>query len=205
MGSSSWWLAWAMYAPVAAAGLAWAKWARGAAFVAPAAGFVSNDPARALGVGIALALALSGITIWSSRLLATHTRWGRELLETLRLPLVGASRGRLLMLAMLSAFSEELFFRAALQPTVGIGLASVAFGLVHVSPRGQGFAWSLWAGLMGVLFGLLFEASGHLAVPMLAHALINYENMLYICRFEPTHSDTLRPRAHTTLGRSRQR
>lgn len=205
MGSSPWWLAWVLYAPMGAVGLAWAKFARGTAFTTASEPWLAADRAKALWLGLLLALALAALTVWASRVLATHTRWARELMESLRLALMGLSRRRMLLLSCLAAVGEELFFRSALQPSVGIVLTSIAFGMVHVSPRGHGMAWSVWAGVMGFAFGLLFEASGHILVPIVAHALINYENMQYICSSDATKHDTLRPRAHTAWGRSRER
>jgi membrane protease YdiL (CAAX protease family) len=43
--------------------------------------------------------------------------------------------------------------------------------------------------VMGALFGVLYEASGTLLAPVLAHALINYENMQYIIHYDPTPLD----------------
>ena len=179
--------------------------ARGSAVSAPHNAWLSRDPQIALAFGIVLALLIAAITVWSTRLLVARTHWARTLHQELRITLVGSSAGQLALLAGLSAVAEELFFRAALQPAVGLMAASCAFGLVHVSPRGMGFAWTLWALVMGLVFGLLFEASGNVLVPIVAHALINYENMQYICNYDPTYFDIDRLRAHPRLHETRER
>ncbi len=203
MGSSPWWLPWAVYAPMGAVGFAWARIARGAVLTTPKNAWLSQDSSVALSMGCALALLVVVITVWSTRVLVARTQWARALHRELRITLVGSSAGQLAVLASLSAFAEELFFRAALQPVVGLVAASCAFGLVHVSPRGTGVAWTAWALLMGLVFGVLFEASGSLIVPIVAHALINYENMQYICNYDPTYLDNHVLHTHRHLHETR--
>ncbi len=203
MGSSPWWLPWAVYAPMGAAGFAWAQLSHGSALSSPRPGWLSSNPVIALSAGLLIALLVAAVTVWSTRLLVARTEWARTLHRELRATLVGSSAGQLALLAGLSALAEELLFRAALQPAVGLVASSLIFGLVHVSPRGTGFAWTLWALLMGLIFGVLFEASGSLIVPIAAHALINYENMQYICNYDPTYFDIDRPYAHQRLHESR--
>lgn len=205
MGSSAWWLPWAMYMPMGAVGLAWALLGRGEVVHPAGRPWLSEQSSIALMAGLVLAGIVTLATVFATRVLVERARWARELYDLLRAPLLGLSRARLITLAVLSAAGEELFFRGALQPTVGLVAASVAFGLVHVSPRGTGVAWTLWACVMGFVFGALFEASGHLIVPMLAHALINYANMQYMCGGDPTLLDTPRRRPHTLLNESAAR
>ncbi len=194
-----------MYTPMGAAGLAWALLGRGAVLHPPTRPWLSEQSAIALIAGLVLAAFATLVTAWSTRVLVERTRWARELYHLLRAPLLGASRPRLVTLAVLSAVGEELFFRGALQPSLGLVAASLAFGLVHQSPPGTGFAWTAWACVMGFLFGALFEASGNLLVPMLAHALINYENMQYMRGRDPTPSFSIRRRTHTVLNESATR
>ena len=188
-----------VYTPLGAVGFAWAWLARGSALHSADRAWLSADPRIALLAGCVLALIIVAVTVWSTRVLVARTQWARTLHRELRVTLVGTSAGQLALLAGLSAIAEELFFRAALQPAVGLVAASLAFGVVHVSPRGTGIAWTLWAMVMGLVFGALFLASGHVVVPILAHALINYENMQYICNYDPTSFDIGRPRAHPRL------
>jgi membrane protease YdiL (CAAX protease family) len=69
-----------------------------------------------------------------------------------------------------------------MQPVLGLLLSSAIFGLLHVGPRNVIFAWIAWAFVMGLLFGLIFELTGVLWGPVLAHVWINQRNMTYIRR-----------------------
>jgi hypothetical protein len=136
--------------------------------------------------GLVLALIVTLLTIHSTRWLVARTRWARTLRDSLRSALIGASRSRLFVLASLSAVAEELFFRAALMPWLGVAISSLVFGLLHVSSKETYLGWMVWASVMGLVFAYLFVGSGSLLAPMLAHATINYENMVYLCSSAPS-------------------
>jgi membrane protease YdiL (CAAX protease family) len=189
MATGPFWLAWAVYLPMAALAALWAYATRGAVFSLAAPPWLSSERGLAAGLGVGLALLVAVTTIASTRVLVARTVWARELHLTLRAALLGMPSGRVAQLAVLSSVSEELLFRAALQPAAGLVGSSLLFGLLHVSPRGTYVAWALWATLMGFLFGALYLASGTLLAPILAHALINYENMQYIIHYDPTPLD----------------
>jgi hypothetical protein len=184
-----------------AIGAAWALASRGAVWSAPGRAYLAPTGSGALLLGLVLALSVALVTIASTRLLVRRTRWARTLHGELRAILMGATFGRIVVWSSLSAIGEELLFRAALQPAIGLVPAALVFGAVHISPRGTGFAWPAWAALMGLVFGELFQASGHLLPCIVAHALINYENMQYICSFDPTPLDIRRLHAHERNAR----
>jgi uncharacterized protein len=186
MGRSAWWLPWAVYGPLAVlgAGLSWIT--RGAVLSAPPGPRFSSELWSTQLLGVGLALLVTALTLHSTRWLVARTRWARTLRDTLRSALLGASRSRLFMLASLSAVAEELFFRAALLPWLGVVVSSLVFGLLHVSARETYLGWMVWASVMGLVFAGLFLGSGNLLAPVLAHATINYENMQYLCSSAPT-------------------
>ncbi len=186
MGRSAWWLPWAVYGPLAALGAVLSWLTRGAVLSAPPGPRFTSELWSAQLLGLGLALLVTALTIQSTRWLVVHTRWARTLRDSLRSALIGASRSRLLVLALLSAVAEELFFRAALMPWIGVALSSLVFGLLHVSARETYLGWMLWASLMGLIFAGLFVGSGSLLAPVLAHATINYENMQYLCSSAPS-------------------
>jgi len=76
--------------------------------------------------------------------------------------------------------AEELFFRGALQPVIGLLATSLIFGAVHTGPKRVFLWWSLWAFLVGLSFGVIFEATGVLWGPVLAHVLVNQRNMTFM-------------------------
>lgn len=196
MARSAWWLPWAVYGPLAALGAGLAFLLHGQVLSAPHGPRFSDEPSLALVDGLALAALVTLVTVVSTRLLVRHTTWARKLHGTLRAALFGATRQRLLLLAVASSVAEELFFRAALLPWIGLLASSVVFGLLHVSSRETYVGWMLWASLMGAVFGALFIGSGGLLAPIVAHAAINYENMRYLCSFDPTGIDVRRTPTH---------
>lgn len=132
------------------------------------------------GAGLALATVLG--TEWLLR----RARWAQALRAEFRQALSEASDASVLVLALASGTCEELLFRGALQPWLGVVATSVLFGAVHVVPRRELLPWTLWAGAMGAVLGLLYEATGSLAGPVLAHVAINAVNLRRIVRFDPT-------------------
>ena len=90
------------------------------------------------------------------------------------------SSAEIFFLALASGFAEELFFRGAMQPVVGLIVTSLVFGAAHTGPKRVFLVWSIWAFVMGLAFGLIFEATGVLWGPVLSHVLINDRNMTYM-------------------------
>jgi membrane protease YdiL (CAAX protease family) len=80
---------------------------------------------------------------------------------------------------------EELVFRGGVQgllrrswgPSAAIAVASVLFGLVHwialVGSSGSRLPYVTVAALLGLVLGILYERSGNLTVPAVAHGLYN--------------------------------
>jgi uncharacterized protein len=103
----------------------------------------------------------------------------REIAEELAPRLVdGADRGSLVLVALFSGVGEETFFRGAVQQEFGLVVASLVFGLVHVGPDRRYLVWTAWAVLAGFLFGSLYEVTGGLLAPILAHSAHNAATLL---------------------------
>jgi uncharacterized protein len=103
----------------------------------------------------------------------------REIAEELAPRLVDrADRSGLVLVAIFSGLGEETFFRGALQPEFGLVVASLVFGLVHVGPDRRYLLWTVWAVLVGFLFGFLYEVAGGLLAPILAHSGHNAATLL---------------------------
>lgn len=129
---------------------------------------------------LALGLLLATVTVRATRAFVGRYRWARELHAALRPSVRHASTGMLLALGVTSAVGEELFFRGWLSGAVGLVLSSVGFGLLH-QMRGRGrWAWAAWATVMGLLFGAVFFATGSLLGPVVAHAVINVQNLRFL-------------------------
>jgi membrane protease YdiL (CAAX protease family) len=137
------------------------------------------------GSGAIVAAGLIGASRW----LTLRTEAGRALAVELA-RLLGALRiWQIALLALASGLGEELFFRGALQPRVGLVLASLVFGLVHLLPSWPLALWSLFAVGAGFLFGLLFDETGNLLAPVVAHVLVNAINLRWLVqRYTPGRS-----------------
>jgi membrane protease YdiL (CAAX protease family) len=85
----------------------------------------------------------------------------------------------LALLVLLVGAGEELFFRGALQEEIGIWLASLVFGILH-GPSRPLWPLAVWATLMGILLGLLYQATSNLAVPIFAHAIYDGVAIWYL-------------------------
>jgi membrane protease YdiL (CAAX protease family) len=123
--------------------------------------------------GLVVGLASVGISEWLTR----GTKLGEQLADLLGESLAGITPGDAFLLALASGVAEEMFFRGALQPAVGIVWASLAFGACHFLPRRELAIWSLYAVAMGFAFGWLFEWTGSLLAPIVAHTVVNGINL----------------------------
>ena len=131
------------------------------------------SPLRDVAVG-AFAAAL---VVAASRLVTRRTRWGEALAGALAALIGRRSTAECLLLAAASGVAEEAFFRGALQPQVGIVAASLLFGLAHFAPRRDLWPWTLFSIAAGFALGALFEWTGNLVAPVVAHAGINAVNL----------------------------
>ncbi len=85
----------------------------------------------------------------------------------------------ILLIAVLSGFCEEFFFRGILVPEFGIIIACGIFGFLH-TPGKDAWFLGLWSGLVGVFFAILYLKTGNLFVPVVAHAFNNLVAITYI-------------------------
>jgi uncharacterized protein len=133
---------------------------------------------RDLGVGLASAAAVIAL----SQILTARTRWGAALAAELAAALGPLTLRECAVLAALSGFAEEAFFRGALQPRLGWLGASLVFGLAHLAPRRSLWPWTGFALLSGGLLGALFAVTGNLVAPVAAHVAINAVNLRLLTR-----------------------
>ena len=130
-------------------------------------------PSLALGVATACGTVISGLLAYKA--FPAFKKLSEELA-----PFVvdGMRRRDILILAALSGVGEEALFRGALQPEIGIVAASLLFGALHVGPDRRYLLWTLWAVGAGFLFGALYEWTGGILAPVVAHALHNAATLL---------------------------
>ena len=160
------WLALAFYLPMGA-GLFFLK-PSGLLRVEDWAGF-------AAGMGVAL---VAGVTVVGlSRLTARSTVWGSRLRAEFRKILGGMGPREVLMLALLSAFGEEILFRGVIHPRLGLFPTAILFGFFHFPIRRWMIPWSLFALALGLVLGLLTDQFRSLWPVIFLHFFINYFNL----------------------------
>ncbi len=131
-------------------------------------------------MSLGLGVCVGAITIGATRAVVRRAMWARALHEALRPAVIGTGDSMLVALSVASAGGEELLFRGLLVPTVGMLASSCVFGFLH-QVRGPGrWGWIAWATLMGLLFALIYEATGSLAGPFVAHVAVNHANLRFL-------------------------
>jgi membrane protease YdiL (CAAX protease family) len=124
-----------------------------------------------LGVGAGLLL----LGVWAAT--AYFLPIARRLEEQLTAVLGPLRTGEILALALLSGFAEELFFRGAVQGSLGWAVTTLLFGLLHTGPGPALRFWTVFALVAGALFGGLMVWRGNLLAPFVAHFLVNAVNL----------------------------
>lgn len=81
-----------------------------------------------------------------------------------------------MLIAASAGIGEEVLFRGALQPRLGLLVASLLFGLLHaVTPT-----YVIIATLLGAFMGWLQNWSGNLWTPIVCHAVYDYIAFLFV-------------------------
>lgn len=122
---------------------------------------------------IALGLAVGGGMLAAWLGLRSVSATARDLERRLAELLGGLSGSDALGLALLSGLAEELLFRGAMQPTWGFWPATILFALAHTGRGRSLWLWTVSAFVAGACLGLVFEHTGNLAAPVVAHTLVN--------------------------------
>jgi membrane protease YdiL (CAAX protease family) len=130
--------------------------------------------------GLLLLGLLQGLEGLFARLFPASFREAERLHRELGRSLKAAGLGPpALLLAFLSGVAEEVFFRGLLQTLLyakfgawGLLLQALLFALLHPAPK-KAFAYTLYTGVAGLLFGLAYLLTGSLIPGILAHVLHN--------------------------------
>lgn len=87
------------------------------------------------------------------------------------------------IIAIVSGFCEEVFFRGALQMDFNLWIAAGIFGMFHM-PTFRYLTYGVWAMAAGIMFGLVMESTHSLWAPIAGHALNNLLVILFF-RYGP--------------------
>jgi membrane protease YdiL (CAAX protease family) len=136
---------------------------------------LGDRPAMGLLLGALTAACTVSLGMLGYQLLPSLRRISEELAPRL---IDSASRGGLVLVSIFSGVGEEAFFRGAVQQEFGLVAASLLFGLAHVGPDRRYLVWTAWAAFAGFVFGALYETTGGLLAPALAHGAHNAATLL---------------------------
>jgi uncharacterized protein len=131
-------------------------------------------------VGLAFGLAM----VFLSRLAVHSMEWARVLHREFHAVVHELSSKEIFLLAVSSALGEELFFRGAMLPALGLWASSVLFALMHVRAQWRFLPWTVMSFIMGLAMGLMYMKTGNLGAPIVAHFTINLLNLSYIAKHE---------------------
>jgi len=141
-----------------------------------------RDPAVVTGILGGLAAGL--LIVFASRMALYRFEWARSLHRDLRHMLFPLTDVEIVVLAGASSIGEEMFFRGALLPAIGVLGSSAIFALLHIGPKARHLPWTASSFVVGLLFGAMFQWTGDLTGPVLAHFLVNFLNLRYVAQVE---------------------
>lgn len=95
------------------------------------------------------------------------------------------SHREIVVLAVCSSIAEEIFFRGALLPWLGLPWQALLFGLLHIGPDRRFWVWTAMAAAMGLLLGALTLWLGDIGAAATAHFVVNYLNLRFIVNTPP--------------------
>jgi membrane protease YdiL (CAAX protease family) len=168
-----------LYLALGAAALAWGG-LRGQPNVWQLAG--RGEPLVFAGIATGALLGLS--IVFVSRLALYRYDWARALHREFRGLLNPLSDLEIVVLAVASSVGEEMFFRGALMPAIGLVGSSATFALLHIGPKARHLPWTISSFGAGLLFGAMFSWTGDLTGPVLAHFLVNFLNLRHVAQYE---------------------
>jgi membrane protease YdiL (CAAX protease family) len=157
---------------------------RGGAWTHPEP-WVTLEATTAHWYSLLLGLTLGLLAVAATGALVRKTTWAQTLQEELRPTARGIPTAGVFLVAFFSSLGEELLFRSVLQTSTNIWVQALVFGLAHQMPGKARWTWALWATIMGVFFGALFQATGSLVGPLVAHFTINAMNLRFLQSHQP--------------------
>ena len=141
--------------------------------------------------GLIAGVAVASLLAWANSLLLKVAppvepveairRLYRERLQ----PLFGkATLFEIIGISIAAAVGEELLFRGVLQSELGIGMASILFGLAHIGGRNS-VVFGVWVMVMGGVLGILVPLTGGVLAAVVAHGVYDVLAMSYMRWVKP--------------------
>ncbi len=144
----------------------------------PAAEARASLPVLVL-LGLATAVALLGAAALLERVSPSFRSTSRRLERLVRDLRLGRRAGAGLALA--TGVAEELFFRGWLLHVLGLWGQALLFMALHPAGR-RGWAYTLFTGVAGLVFGALTLATGSVVSALVAHVAVNAHGFASVTR-----------------------
>jgi membrane protease YdiL (CAAX protease family) len=129
--------------------------------------------------GLVASGVLAGAALWGTIPLLLRSAAMRRVWTEVLLPFSrGLDTRDVGVIALLSGFTEELFFRGVLLPEMGLAPSSLCFGALHALC----LVYFVWATVIGAGLGALALTSDSLVVPIVAHTTYNFGALLLLRR-----------------------
>lgn len=173
-------VAWFFYLILATSAILWLGWARNGLEIG-----IFLDP-QSWWIDGVLGLLAGGFLVCLWRLGSYFVAEMRVVESYLADHLGTLDRPMVISLAIISGFSEELFFRGAVQTSFGWIVATLLFALVHSGPHRAFRWWTLFALIAGLLFSGLTLLRGNLLAAILGHITVNGINLWLLSRTGPS-------------------
>lgn len=171
--------AWTFYLVLAVLGILWLGYSAGTLELE-----LFFNPDR-WWIDLALGLASGGILILGWSFLRDQFASMRRVEFVIRETCGELDRSEIIAIALISGFSEELFFRGAMQMSWGWPWAVVIFGLLHIGPERSFRIWTLFALIAGGLFAGVTLWTGNILAAIVGHVLVNGVNMWRLMNSPP--------------------
>ncbi len=142
------------------------------------------DPWVFTGILVGLLVGL-GI-VFASRMAFFRFEWARALHRDFRGLLMPLGDREIIVLAAASSIGEEMFFRGAMLPVLGLVGSSAVFALLHIGlpPRVRHLPWTISSFVAGVVFGALYLWTGDLTGAVVAHFTVNFLNLRHVAQYD---------------------
>lgn len=131
---------------------------------------------------LVLGAAVGGVIAAVSALLQRASRVFAELEDALAEQVGRTTRRQAVVFALASGVGEELLFRGALLPWLGMLVSSLLFGALHIGADRRLVLWIPVAFAIGLVFASLSLYTGDVAAAIVAHSLVNFIGFVELAR-----------------------
>lgn len=106
--------------------------------------------------------------------------WAQDIQKVFAQVLTPISYLQIVLLATLTAFIEEWFFRGLMLDHLGFIFSIVIYALSHLILERKLWVWTPISLLIGLILSLLFQATGSLVYVSLFHSLLNIIGLIQL-------------------------